>query len=93
MPDDRDEVELSFRPTPTPEQSRRPPEPLASGQVPAPSGFLRLWFACSNQYARAYKTSDGRSYQGRCPKCGQTIRFGIGADGTSERFFRVSCED
>ena len=53
--------------------------------------YLRLWFTCSGQYARAYRSADGRVYFGRCPKCGLTARFPIRQGGTSERFFRVSC--
>lgn len=53
--------------------------------------YLRLWFACANQYARAYKLPCGTAYSGRCPSCGQAMRFAIGPGGTSERFFQVSC--
>ncbi len=53
--------------------------------------YLRLWFACANQYARAYKLSCGTAYAGRCPSCGQSMRFAIGPGGSSERFFQVSC--
>ncbi len=63
------------------------------GAAPAsgPRPYLRLWFACANQYARAYRSPCGTAYTGRCPTCGKGVRFVIGANGTSERFFRVSC--
>ena len=60
--------------------------PKASG-----GGFLRLWFKCSGQYARANKTADGAAYVGRCPKCGAAARFPIGPGGTNVRVFEMSC--
>jgi hypothetical protein len=53
--------------------------------------FLRLWFACSSQYARAYKSADGTAYTGRCPTCQKCIQFPVGPGGTSQRSFTVSC--
>ena len=69
------------------------PQHDAAEDGPANQGkpYLRLWFTCSGQYARAYRSADGSVYFGRCPKCGLTARFPIGQAGTSERFFRVSC--
>ena len=54
--------------------------------------FLMLWFRCAGQYGRAYRSRAGDCYMGRCPKCAQTIRFGIGPDGRSDRQFVVSCD-
>ncbi|MFN0011386.1 MAG: hypothetical protein ACKVS8_07055 [Phycisphaerales bacterium] len=62
--------------------------PRASGPA---RPYLRLWFACANQYARAYKLPCGTAYSGRCPSCGQSMRFGIGPGGSRERFFQVTC--
>lgn len=83
MPDPEDMVELTGRPA----------APGEAEQEPSPNGrgYLRLWFRCAGQYARAYANAAGTGYNGRCPKCGQTIRFRIGPGGTSERFFEVSC--
>ncbi|MBC7834742.1 MAG: hypothetical protein H7Y88_06535 [Phycisphaerales bacterium] len=71
------------------------PSVVSSAEPPAGSAadraFLRLWFRCANQYARAAKASDGTCYLGRCPRCAKTIRFPIGPGGTSKRFFEVSC--
>ena len=64
---------------------------ISSPPVAVGTPYLRLWFTCSGQYARAYRSQDGRLYLGRCPKCGGTARFPVGSGGTSERFFRVSC--
>lgn len=89
MGDPRDQVELSSRPEAA--------GGGASGGQAGPferagtGGYLRLWFDCSKQYARAQKSLDGKSYTGRCPSCGKTMRFVVGAGGTQQRFFRVSC--
>lgn len=55
------------------------------------AGFISLWFRCSSVYARGYKTRDGSAYFARCPKCGKTISLPIGAGGTTQRSFQVSC--
>lgn len=86
MPDPRDQVEFSFA-----------NRPAADGGAAESAGrerqpFLRVWFECSKQYSRGYRTVDAKAYQARCPTCAKTIRFGIGPGGTSERFFRVSCQ-
>lgn len=67
------------------------PGSLGTPESRSSQKFLRLWFECSGQYARAVPTADGSAYVGRCPKCGATSRFEIGPGGTSERAFRVSC--
>lgn len=85
MPDPRDQLELTSGVTREPA-----PAPETAGSAPG-STYLRLWFDCSRQYARAQKSPDGTKYTARCPKCGATAKFAIGPGGTSERFFRVSC--
>lgn len=87
MPDPRDQVEFSFA---TSQPTREAGEAEAGRREPQP--FLRVWFECSKQYSRGYRTLDAKAYQARCPTCAKTIRFGIGPGGTSERFFRVSCQ-
>jgi len=57
----------------------------------AGSRYLRLWFACSGVYGRAYLNASGTGYHARCPKCGKEVRFRIGPGGTSDRFFEVRC--
>lgn len=84
MPDPRDTVELGG-------SSRPSAAPPAQAAAPAARPFLRLWFECANQYARAYRSPDGTMYTARCPSCGAPSRFPVGPGGTSERFFRVSC--
>jgi hypothetical protein len=54
-----------------------------------PRPFLSVQFACCGVYQRIYKTADGMSYQGRCPRCGKPVKFAIGEGGTSSRAFIV----
>src|SRR5262245_11558211 len=72
-------------------QSEAPRAEEKSEAADGTKPFLRLWFECSGQYARAYRAADGCVYVGRCPKCGAAARFPIAEGGTAERFFRVSC--
>ena len=59
-------------------------------QASAARPFLSVRFDCCGVYQRIYRDSSGRSYSGRCPKCGNPVKFAVGADGTDARFFRVS---
>lgn len=86
VPDPRDQLDLSTRPV-----AQVAKQDDRSGRERKPQAYLRVWFECSRQYARAQRTPDSRAYQARCPTCAKTIRFAIGPGGTSERFFRVSC--
>jgi len=51
--------------------------------------FLSVKFACCNVYCRIYRNNDGSRYEGRCPRCGQAVRFVVGQGGTDSRFFVV----
>ncbi len=51
--------------------------------------FLGVHFACCDIYRRVYLDANQTGYTGRCPKCGQTVRFQIGEGGTPARFFRA----
>jgi len=53
----------------------------------AATPFLGIRFQCCRQYARIYRTSDGTSYRGCCPKCGAAIEVPIRKGGTGNRFF------
>ena len=63
--------------------------------VPAPAAastgrpFLSVLFNCCQVYQRVYRSVDGRDYQGRCPKCGRSVKFVVGPGGTGERSFVV----
>jgi len=72
---------------------------LTEGGAPAPAGapaprasssgrpFLSVHFACCGAYQRVYRTADGASYDGRCPRCGRPVKFLVGEGGTSSRCF------
>jgi hypothetical protein len=55
-----------------------------------PRRFLCVLFDCCGIYQRIYRDASGTTYSGRCPRCGQSVRFAVGAQGTDARFFRVS---
>ena len=86
-PSKRDIVDLTFD-TAKPQAAGHQDAPHSSGPT---RQFLRLYFRCANQYARAYQNAAGNGYCGRCPQCGKTIDFGVGQGGTSQRSFFVSC--
>jgi hypothetical protein len=88
VPDPRDTLDLSGRPADLPHPSA--PKPDGAGR-PSAGGYLRIFFACSNSYARAQRTPAGDAYTARCPTCGQTKRFVIGEGGTNQRSFVLSC--
>ena len=58
------------------------------GSTPKP--FLSVQFFCCSVYQRIYRSADGKTYQGRCPKCGKPVRFVVGPGGTGARSFIVS---
>lgn len=92
MGDERDRVELgSGREGTSRGGDGACSEVISQKDVAIERPYLRLWFKCSGQYARAYRSACGSVYVGRCPKCGASSRFRVGAGGTSERFFQVSC--
>ena len=49
--------------------------------------FLGIYFECCRLYARIYRNCEGTAYEGRCPRCGRSVRVSIGAGGTPRRFF------
>lgn len=55
----------------------------------SPRPFLSVHFACCGIYQRVYRDPDGKSYRGRCPKCGTPVRFAVGEGGTTARSFIV----
>lgn len=86
MGDDRDTVELSGSPAHAGGSSGQRP-----ATRPESRAYLGLHFACAGAYVRAHRNRQGTAYQGRCPRCGRTVSFRIGAGGTSDRFFTVRC--
>ena len=71
------------------EISSLPPSEPAADAAPAGRAYLSVLFNCCRVYQRVYKNADGSQYAGRCPKCGKTVRFVVGANGTGERSFVV----
>ena len=53
----------------------------------APRRFLGVHFVCCDVYTRIYLNRNETGYNGNCPKCGKRVRFRLGSDGTSARFF------
>lgn len=69
---------------------------LIGGREPQPpKGAERPWigvrFVCAGAYVRVYRNVEGTGYLASCPKCGRRMRFRVGAGGTDQRFFDVSC--
>jgi hypothetical protein len=52
--------------------------------------FVSVNFACCGVYQRIYRAADGKSYTGRCPRCGKPVKFIVGEGGTAARFFTVT---
>jgi hypothetical protein len=61
-----------------------------SSHRPQSRPFLSVLFDCCNVYQRVYRSGDGKTYQGRCPRCGSTVSFKVGEGGTAARFFRAT---
>ena len=51
--------------------------------------FLSVMFRCCGVYQRVYRSDDGVTYRGRCPKCARAVTFRVGQGGTDSRFFVV----
>ena len=62
------------------------------GNPQAGRPYLRVYFACANQYIRVYRDTSVVSYTARCPKCGMTKSFLVGAGGTEQRSFSLTCK-
>lgn len=73
---------------------KAPVSAVPSEVAPAPAAnparpFLSVHFACCGVYQRVYRSADGRSYHGRCPRCTMPVRFVVGDGGTGARTFVV----
>ncbi|MDR3109056.1 MAG: hypothetical protein LBU65_05125 [Planctomycetaceae bacterium] len=51
--------------------------------------FIGIRFNCCGVYSRIYVNKEGTAYEGRCPKCMQTVCLKIGGGGTDTRFFET----
>ena len=63
--------------------------PPVDASTTGPRPYLRVQFRCCNAYQRIYRSADGKTYQGRCPKCARPVKFLVGEGGTSCRDFIV----
>ncbi len=61
------------------------------GSPNAARPWIQVWFACAGRYQKVFRAIDATAYVARCPKCGKSMRFAVGAGGTSQRMFTVSC--
>lgn len=55
----------------------------------APRPFISVYFACCRVYQRLYRSPDGKSYRGHCPRCAKAVNFVVGPGGTDARRFVV----
>ena len=60
-----------------------------SGSSPRPT--IQVWFECAGLYQLVIRSADGTHYLARCGKCGKSMRFNVGQQGTSQRVFQVRC--
>jgi hypothetical protein len=66
------------------------PSPAPADGNPTARPFVSVHFACCNVYVRIYRSPDGQSYRGHCPRCAKPVHFAVGPSGTDARTFRVS---
>ena len=52
--------------------------------------WLAVRWECCSVYSRIYRNRTGDLYEGRCPRCQQSVKARVGPGGTSARFFRAS---
>lgn len=85
------------RPAPSDPAAKLPaanPSAAAGGSTPGAASaagrpYLSVHFACCGVYQRVYRDPDGKTYQGRCPRCATPVRFVVGKGGTAARTFVV----
>lgn len=56
---------------------------------PASTRFLSVWFRCCHVYGRMQRNREHTAYEGRCPRCGASVRATIGEGGTRRRVFEA----
>jgi hypothetical protein len=55
----------------------------------SPRPYIGVRFACCDVYLRIYRSPDGASYRGHCPRCAKPVNFVVGPGGTDARTFVV----
>ena len=66
-------------------------QPRARTPVPTDRPWIGVHFLCAGQYVKVFRDVRATRYLARCPRCGRCARFRVGAGGTDQRFFEVSC--
>ena len=62
----------------------------APATSPSPARpYVGVRFACCDVYVRIYRSPDGKSYRGHCPRCARPVNFVVGPGGTDARTFVV----
>ena len=51
--------------------------------------WLAVMWKCCSTYSRIYRNRSLTAYEGRCPRCGRSVRVGIGPSGSRQRFFEA----
>ena len=51
--------------------------------------FVEVLFECCNIYRRIYINKEDNRYEGRCPKCFNTVKVIICLEDTSSQLFKV----
>ena len=86
MKDDRDyKLDLSPAAAGAASSDAAPDAPATANRP-----FISVHFACCNIYLRIYRSPDGQSYRGHCPRCAKPVHFAVAPGGTDARTFRVS---
>jgi len=53
--------------------------------------FIGIHFIGCNTYVRLYPNAGRTHFEGRCTKCGKTMKLRIGNEGHNDRFFQAPC--
>lgn len=51
--------------------------------------WLSIRWQCCGAYSRVYKSANGKTYDGRCPRCHRQLSIPIGPGGTNSRSFEA----
>lgn len=62
----------------------------SSSQAPR-RAFLGVKYVTCGAYGRLYKNRAETAYVGHCPRCAHYYQIRIGAGGTADRFFEITC--
>jgi PHP family Zn ribbon phosphoesterase len=58
---------------------------MTAARTPRP--FIGMLFKCCQVYTRIYLNKAGSAYDGRCPRCGKSIRIEARPGGSASRFW------